>query len=112
MNVTNTKATKITPALHFTIRLQRLRGRGSGFVSFFMVLRPPRVHLESERSAITAQSYCCYNKCRGDYQPEPETWRAEVPYRCELWAVDRVRVEGKSLGRESHQTVFQHRGEM
>src|SRR6266516_3142266 len=106
MNVTNTKATTITPALHFTMRFQRLRGRRSGFVSFFIVLAHQHV-LESEWSAITAQPYCCYNKCRGDYQSEPETWRAQVSYWRELWAVDRVHVEGKGLRRESHHTVFQ-----
>src|SRR5438105_13936033 len=68
--------------------------------------------MKSEWSAITAQPYRCDNKHRGKHQSEPETRRTQVSYWRELWAVDRVHVEGKSLRRESHHTVFQHRAEM
>src|ERR1700692_3758933 len=100
MNVTNTKATKITPALHFRMRFHRLRGR-PGFISFFMILLP-EMCAESNWSAIAAQPDRRDDKCYGAYQPKPETRRTEVSHRRELWACDRVPIEGESLRRESH----------
>src|SRR5437870_3742474 len=109
MNVTKIKAKKMTPALHFTIRFQRFRGRRSGFVSFFIALRPP-VALESQWPAITTQPYCCDNECRGNYQSEPETRRAQVSQWRKLW--DRMCLKCEGLWSKSQQPVPDHGGEM
>src|SRR5438874_6742908 len=65
-----------------------------------------------QRTAITAQPNRRENECRGEEQSKPKTGRAQVCGRRELWAVDRVHVKSEGGRCESHQTVFQHRGEM
>ena len=52
---------------------------------------------ELEWSAIATQSDRCSDKYAGKNQSKPKTGRTEVCSGSELWAVDRVHVEGKSL---------------
>src|SRR4030095_1182550 len=67
---------------------------------------------KSQRPAITAQPDCRRDECRGEYQAKPKTWRAQVRARGQSRAVDGADVKSERRRRESHQTVFQHRGEM
>src|SRR5437867_7261442 len=68
--------------------------------------------VESQRSAIATQPDCCGDKHCGEEQPQPQARRTEVLSRRQRWAVDRVHGKGEGLRCESHQTIFQHRGEM
>src|SRR6266481_3040803 len=88
------------------------------YCDLFLPFAPSRLcvknsFIESNRSAITAQPNCCEEECRGEYQSDPETGRAQEPSRSELsQRVDRgvalriVRVESERLRRPTHQTVF------
>src|SRR5262249_2564613 len=66
----------------------------------------------SEWSAITTQPDRCGNEYRGEYQPDPESSRAQISVRGQLRAVDGVRVERKSFRRKPDQAIFQHGAEM
>src|SRR5438874_2323140 len=68
--------------------------------------------VESEWAAITTQPDCCGDKHCREEQPQPQARRTEVLSRRQRWAVDRVHVKSEGLRRESHQTIFQHRGKM
>src|SRR4030095_7242664 len=68
--------------------------------------------VESERSTIATEPDCYRDEYHGNHHSKPKTGRAQVCGGGELWAVDRVHLKGECSRRESHQTVFQHRGEI